>query len=46
MLGFGILNFGHCNLFVICDLLFGISDTQSSSTPKQLAIFAGKAIKL
>jgi hypothetical protein len=22
---FGILNFGHCNLFDICDLLFVIS---------------------
>ena len=31
--------------FVICDLLFGISTTQSSSTPKQLAIFTGKVIK-
>jgi hypothetical protein len=43
---FGILNFGHCDLFVICDLLFGISDTQSSSTSEQFAIFTGKAIKL
>ena len=33
---FGISNFGHCDLFDICDLLFGISDT-----PKQLAIFPG-----
>jgi hypothetical protein len=24
---FGISNFGHCDLFDICDLLFGISDT-------------------
>ena len=24
---FGILNFGHCDLFDICDLRFGISDT-------------------
>jgi hypothetical protein len=23
--GFGISNFGHCYLFDICDLLFGIS---------------------
>jgi hypothetical protein len=21
---FGILNFGHCDLFVICNLLFGV----------------------
>ena len=25
--GFGISNFGHCDLFDICDLEFGISDT-------------------
>jgi len=24
---FGILNFGHCDLFGICDLLFLISET-------------------
>jgi hypothetical protein len=24
---FGISNFGHCDLFDICDLLFGISGT-------------------
>ena len=40
---FGILNFGHCDLFVICDLLFGI---YRSSTAKQLAIFDDKAIEL
>jgi hypothetical protein len=39
---FGILNFGHCNLFGICDLLFGIFG--HSSNPKQLNIFTGKAI--
>ena len=26
---FGISNFGHCDLFDICDLLFGISGTPS-----------------
>ena len=26
---FGILNFGHCYLFVICDLIFGISNIPS-----------------
>ncbi len=48
-------NFGHCYLpfdlaqggelvepFEICDLLFGIFSC--SSTPKQLAIFTGRAI--
>ena len=37
-------NFGHCDLFDICDLLFGIFN--HSSTPIQLAIFTGKAIEL
>jgi hypothetical protein len=41
---FGILNFGHCDLFGICDLLFGIFG--HFSTPKQLAIFTGTAIYL
>jgi len=41
---FGISNFGHCDLFDICDLLFGIFN--HSSTPIQLAIFTGKAIEL
>ncbi|MBT8406215.1 MAG: hypothetical protein KJP05_02055, partial [Deltaproteobacteria bacterium] len=27
---FGISNFGHCDLFDICDLCFGISDTLMS----------------
>jgi hypothetical protein len=26
---FGILDFGHCDLFGICDLLFGISITET-----------------
>ncbi|MBT8406506.1 MAG: hypothetical protein KJP05_03535 [Deltaproteobacteria bacterium] len=41
---FGILNFGHCDLFDICDLLFGIYN--HSNTPKQLAIFNCKAMKI
>jgi hypothetical protein len=35
MLGFGILNFGHCDLFGICYLLFG--DSGYSTTPVFLA---------
>jgi hypothetical protein len=39
---FGILNFGHCDLFGICDLLFGIFG--HFITPKQLNVFTGKSI--
>ena len=37
-------NFGHCDLFDICDLLFGIFN--HSSTPKQFAFYTGRAIEL
>jgi hypothetical protein len=40
---FGILNFGHCDLFEICYLLFGIFG--DLSTPKCLAFFTGKIIR-
>jgi len=33
---FGISDFGHCDLFDICDLLFGISITQYSKTARDL----------
>jgi hypothetical protein len=41
---FGISNFGHCDLFDICDLLFGIFN--HSSTPKQVAFYTGRTIEL
>ena len=41
---FGISNFGHCDLFDICDLEFLFR--QDSSTPKPLDMFTGKAIEL
>ena len=41
---FGIWNFGHCDLFDICDLLFGIFN--HSSTPKQVAFYTGRTIEL
>jgi len=41
---FGISNFGHCDLFDICDLLFGIFN--NSSTPKQVAFYTGRTIEL
>jgi hypothetical protein len=34
-----VWNFGHCDLFGICDLLFGIFSC--SGTPSELAIFTG-----
>jgi len=40
---FAILNFGHCDLFGICDLLFGIFG--HPSTPKPLEMSAAKAIE-
>ena len=43
-LGFRILVIVICLIFVICDLEFLI--TFYSSTLKQLAVFAGKAIEL
>jgi hypothetical protein len=30
--GFGILNFGHCDLFGICDLLFGTFSLSNTPT--------------
>ena len=41
---FGILNFGHCDLFDICDLEFLF--LQYSSTPKEVATCTGKTIEL
>ena len=38
---FGISNFGHCDLFDICYLLFGIS-----IPPRPISIFPGKAIEI
>ena len=43
---FGISNFGHCNLFDICDLIFVIFFLQYFNTPKSLAIFKAKAIEI
>jgi hypothetical protein len=40
---FGISDFGHCDLFDICDLCFGISIP--SVLKKELAILTGKAIQ-
>jgi hypothetical protein len=40
---FRISNFGHCDLFDICDLLFGISipPVPQNSSPSLPAILAG-----
>jgi hypothetical protein len=40
---FGISNFGHCDLFDICDLLFGISipPVFQNSSPSLPAILRG-----
>ena len=35
---FGISNFGHCNLFDICDLLFGISGISKPHAPYALSL--------
>jgi len=43
---FGISNFGHCDLFDICDLLFGISDTATLQYSKTARTCTGKAIEL
>jgi len=35
---FGISNFGHCDLFDICDLLFGISGISKPHVPYALSL--------
>ena len=37
---FGISNFGHCDLFDICDFLFGISKSPLANSPSLLANLA------
>ena len=40
----GILNFGHCDLFDICDLLFGIFGHSNTPTLQGPSALLGKGV--